>query len=120
MSGPHARTIEIFPNGEVGIVWDDGREDFHGARALRLACPCAQCVDELTGEKRLDPARVPTALRVLHWAAIGRYAVQFRWSDGHDTGLFTFQYLRGLGRGDGAGPAGPAPPTGSVSPAAGP
>jgi DUF971 family protein len=98
VAGPHARTIEIFPNGEVGIVWEDGREDFHGARALRLACPCAQCVDELTGEKRLDPARIPAGLRVLGWVPIGHYAVRFRWSDGHDTGLFTFEHLRGLER----------------------
>ena len=97
MAGPRVRTIEVFPNGEVGIAWEDGREHFHTARELRLACPCAQCVDELTGEKRLDPARVPAALRVLHWAPIGHYAVQFRWSDGHDTGLFTLDYLRGLG-----------------------
>lgn len=103
MAGPRARTIEIFPNGEVGVVWDDGREDYHAARTLRLACPCAQCVDELTGEKRLDPARVHAALRALHWAPVGHYAVQFRWSDGHDTGLFTFDYLRALGDG---GPGG--------------
>ena len=103
MAGPRARAIEIFPNGEVGIVWDDGREDFHSARALRLACPCAQCVDELTGQKRLDPARVHAALRALHWAPVGHYAVQFRWSDGHDTGLFTFETLRALGGADGAG-----------------
>ncbi|MBP1612341.1 MAG: hypothetical protein H6Q01_1004, partial [Acidobacteria bacterium] len=42
MAGPRVRTIEVFPNGEVGIAWEDGREDFHTAREVRLACPCAQ------------------------------------------------------------------------------
>lgn len=96
MTAPRPREIELFPNGEVGIVWDDGREDYLEGRRLRLACPCAQCVDELTGERRLDPSRVAPGIRVLHWAPVGHYALQFRWSDGHDTGLFTFAYLRSL------------------------
>ncbi len=96
MTGPRPRAIELFPTGEVGIAWEDGREEYFDARRLRLACPCAQCVDELTGERRLDPARIAPGIRVLQWAAVGHYAVQFRWSDGHDTGLFTFDYLRSL------------------------
>ncbi|MBP7149173.1 MAG: DUF971 domain-containing protein [Acidobacteria bacterium] len=103
MSGegsPRPRAIEIFPSGEVGVAWPDGREDYVGARALRLACPCAQCVDEITGTPRLVPGRVPDDIQVVNWAPVGHYAVQFRFSDGHDTGIYGFDYLRRI-----AGPA---------------
>ncbi|UCF68947.1 MAG: DUF971 domain-containing protein [Acidobacteriota bacterium] len=94
MSGPRPRAIEIFPNGEIGIAWDDGREDYLSARRLRQECPCAECVDEITGERRLDPQSVSESLRALSISPVGSYAVQFQWSDGHQTGLYAFDRLR--------------------------
>ena len=91
------RRVEVFPSGEIGVVWSDGREDFVPARRLRCACPCAQCVDELTGRPLLDPARVPEDVRALGWSPVGRYAVHFRWSDGHQSGIYTFDLLRSIG-----------------------
>ncbi|RMG45194.1 MAG: DUF971 domain-containing protein [Acidobacteria bacterium] len=91
------RAIEIFPNGEIGIAWSDGREDIHPPARLRRACPCAECVDELTGRRRYDPARIPDDLRATGWKAVGGYGVRFDWSDGHDTGIYSFEYLRALG-----------------------
>lgn len=90
-------SIGIFPNGEVGIAWDDGREDFLEAFALRLACPCAECVDEMSGERVVDPHKVNRAIRATGWEPVGHYAVQFRFTDGHRTGLYTFEYLRRVG-----------------------
>ena len=63
-------------------------------RELRLLCPCAACVDEMTGVRTLRPEMVdqnvyPTAI---HY--VGRYALQFVWSDDHSTGIYTFGYLR--------------------------
>ena len=89
--------IETFPNGEVGIVWEDGREDVHSARDLRIACPCAGCVDEMTGRRTLDPGRVPTTFRALGWEEVGHYAVHFRWSDAHGSGIYSYELLRRLG-----------------------
>ena len=91
------RRVEIFPNGEIGISWSDGRENYHQPRDLRLACPCASCVDEMTGKRVLDPARVDGAVTIEGWEEVGRYALAFRFGDGHRTGLFNFEYLRELG-----------------------
>jgi len=89
--------IELFPSGEIGIAWEDGREDFLPAREVRLACPCAECVDEITGERTLDPAAVPADVRPLAWEPVGNYAVAFRWSDGHSSGFYPHDLLRRLG-----------------------
>ena len=86
--------ITSFPNGEIGVVWDDGREAFRPARDLRCACACAHCVDELTGRKTLDDASVPEDIQALEIHPVGNYGVGIRWSDGHDTGIYTFEVLR--------------------------
>lgn len=96
------RQVEVFPNGEVGVVWSDGREDFFEPRRLRLACPCAQCVDEISGRRLLQPAAVPETVRAVEITPVGRYALAIRWSDGHQTGIYSFEYLRAL-TGEGAG-----------------
>ena len=66
-------------------------------RALRLACPCAECVEEMTGQQILDPARVPADITPMHLDLVGSYALRVRWSDGHATGLFTWAKLQEVG-----------------------
>lgn len=93
---------------ELAITWADGVRHVLDVRALRLACGCARCVDEWTGEERLDPASVPADVRPLRIEGVGRYALQIAWSDGHETGIYPFRRLRALGEawsGDGAPPA---------------
>lgn len=63
------------------------------ARELRLACPCAQCVEEMTGRPLLDPATIPSSVRPDAVALVGTYAIRVHWSDGHATGLYTFDWL---------------------------
>ena len=98
MSAPKLRParIELFPNAEVGILWEDGREDFLPARELRLACPCAECMDENSGRRTLRPETVPGGVRALSFAPVGAYGVRFAWSDGHDVGIYSFTLLRRL------------------------
>ena len=79
---------------QLGITWSDGAESSYDVRALRLACGCAQCVDEWTGEGTLDPASVPEDVRPLSIKAVGRYAIQIDWSDGHSTGIYPYRRLR--------------------------
>ena len=67
------------------------------ARALRLACPCAECVEEMTGQPLLDPARIAPDIKPMHLDLVGSYALRVRWSDGHATGLFTWVKLREVG-----------------------
>jgi DUF971 family protein len=80
---------------EVHIRWTDGHQTVYPNKHLREICPCATCVDELTGKRMLDPASVRPGIRADEIALVGRYAVRFRWSDGHSTGIYTFQKLRG-------------------------
>lgn len=66
------------------------------SRMLRLACPCAACVDEMTGRPLLDPARVPEDVAPLAVELVGGYGIRVRWSDGHSTGIYTFELLRSI------------------------
>ena len=83
---------------ELGITWADGLESRYDVRALRLACGCASCVDEWTGQGRLDPDSVPEDVHPLKIEPVGRYAIQIDWSDGHSTGIYPFRRLRELGK----------------------
>ncbi len=81
---------------QLAIRWADDHESVYGVRALRLACACASCIDEWTGAGRLDEARVPADVHPLSIQPVGRYAIQIEWSDGHSTGIYTFERLRSL------------------------
>lgn len=81
---------------EVSIRWSDDSESRYNAAELRRACPCAGCKDEWTGVKTLDDAQVPDDLTFNSIAIVGRYALNFNFSDGHDTGIFSFTFLREL------------------------
>ncbi len=80
----------------IEIEWDEaagGHVGRYDARALRLACPCAGCVEEMTGRPMLDPARVPDDVRALALRLVGAYAMHVSWSDGHDTGIYPWERL---------------------------
>ena len=81
---------------QLRIEWRDGVESVYTPRELRLKCPCAGCVDEMTGERILVPSMVPEGVypEAIHY--VGRYALRFVWSDGHSTGIYPFEYLRSL------------------------
>lgn len=80
----------------VRIGWKDGSVDEFKARELRLACPCASCVDENTGSKILDPTSVAVDISIADCDLVGRYAFQFHFSDKHNTGIFSFDILQGM------------------------
>lgn len=82
---------------DLKVVWPDGRTDVLPAFDLRADCWCALCVNENTGARVLDPARLPKEVHPLAVKPIGNYAIQIEWSDGHNTGLYTYQHLRELG-----------------------
>jgi len=80
------------------IEWADGHVSEYVPRELRLACPCAGCVEEMTGRPLLDPTAVGPDIWPLAVRYVGRYALRFDFSDGHDTGIYTFELLRSLCR----------------------
>jgi ATP-binding protein involved in chromosome partitioning len=96
MTGPAPVAITRRDDG-ILIEWDrQGDRTFHPARTLRLACPCAECVEEMTGRALLDPSRVPADIRPLRIHLVGAYGLRVDWSDGHNTGIHTFDRLRAL------------------------
>lgn len=80
----------------ITVEWSDGQEFRHHAADLRRSCPCAGCINEWTGEKMLDGSTISDDLTFTSIAIVGRYALNFNFSDGHDTGIFSYKYLREL------------------------
>ena len=98
LRGPPIEPREIMQEGDGGlrITWADERVCHYEAAALRRACPCAQCVNEWTGQRRLEPETISEDITIKDTNIVGRYALNFRWSDGHETGIYSFRYLREL------------------------
>lgn len=90
------KDMEWLDKGVLGIEWSDGHRGVYPVRFLRLHCPCAACTDEWTGELKLKSDDIPMLIRLDDMEAVGRYALKFNWSDGHDTGLYSYGFLRKL------------------------
>ncbi len=75
------------------IVWDDGHESVYPHVHLRKNCPCASCRDirEKGGEAYAGNEKELVPDDIL---PVGRYALQPVWSDAHDTGIYSYDYLR--------------------------
>jgi ATP-binding protein involved in chromosome partitioning len=93
-SGP--QHVEVNTAGILEVKWADGHESIHKPYNLRINCRCAGCVDEGSGEKTLEAARVPLDLSIRRTTPVGRYALAFEFSDGHRTGIYSFDLLRAL------------------------
>ena len=88
------------------IEWKDGHTSAWTFRWLRDACPCATCHEEreATGRKPGEPKPQPATLLQMYKAPprpesvspVGRYAIAFRWNDGHQSGIYSWDYLRHL------------------------
>ena len=104
MSAESLRPVTLRRESDgLRIDWSDGVSTFATFRHLRANCPCAGCQEDRA--KPPDPFKVlkssevaagppaPTAMR-----PVGHYAYQITWNDGHDTGIYTLENLRRLGR----------------------
>ena len=84
--------------GELAIKWDDGGESYISLEKLRRHCPCAGCKGEMDilGNLYKNPEQKLTAaaFQLVRIGSVGGYAVQPVWADGHNTGIFSFDYLR--------------------------
>ena len=83
-------------DSELSIIWSDETETKYNAADLRRACPCAGCINEWTGEKMLKAENIADELSFSSISIVGRYALNFHFSDGHETGIYSFDYLRKL------------------------
>lgn len=103
-------TIERDGPGGLVIGWSDGTRRRYSAESLRAACPCATCREKKSAASKpaeggsvksiglpvlsIQEAR-PTSIE--HMRPVGNYAYNIGFSDGHDSGIFTFDYLLELG-----------------------
>lgn len=90
----------------VEIEWRDGHRSAWSFAWLRAACPCATCHEEREAEHR-DPGMgkpKPKMLlpmyeappRPVEVSKVGNYAIRFKWNDGHEAGLYSWDYLRNV------------------------
>ncbi len=88
--------VEPFSATEIKIGWNTGQSFAVPYFELRYECPCAVCVDEKTGKRVIQRQSISPDIRVLGAQVIGRYALQFNWSDRHSTGMYHFDTLYAL------------------------
>ena len=100
-------TVEAIPtrlnlkkDEKLEIEWQDGHTCVYPISYLRSKCPCATCKtvrDEQKQAKSLLtvlPGNYAKPLAVVNAELVGNYAMKIAWSDEHDTGIYSFQYLR--------------------------
>lgn len=80
----------------LSVKWQDGHESRYRGDYLRGRCPCAVCVDEWTGKRTIGSDQIQPDVHPEEIEAVGRYGIRVRWSDGHGTGIYTFDFLRSL------------------------
>jgi DUF971 family protein len=84
---------------DLAISWNDGTESFLQLESLRRACPCAACggePDVLGKVVRPNVTYNSSSFELTRFNIVGGYAVQPHWGDGHDSGLYSYRYLRRL------------------------
>lgn len=83
--------------GELAIKWEDGQEHFIPLEKLRKACPCAGCKGEVdiigNLHKNPDVPLSEKSFQISGFVRVGGYAIQPVWADGHNTGIYSFDYL---------------------------
>lgn len=91
---PFPTTVEPNNDTSLRLGWSDGRAFVVPYLELRYLCPCASCVDEHSGQRMIRREDVDPAVRPRNVRLVGRYALQFDWSDRHETGMYGFDRLR--------------------------
>jgi len=79
--------------GVLEVTWGNEAPCRYDVRRLRCECACAGCVDERTGVRILDVETVPDNIGITNMELVGNYAVKFVFSDGHDTGIYSWDRL---------------------------
>lgn len=104
VADPKSVKVNLTTGTGVVIDWKDGHTSTYSFPFLRDACPCALCDEERSksGRKPGDPPKLaPGALPMFKAAAkpsnaepVGKYAIKFLWNDGHELGIYSWQFLR--------------------------
>lgn len=101
---PKAVRVDRTGGTGMAIDWKDGHASQYSFKWLRAACPCANCNEERTADQRRpgEPKKEAPGLFPIYKApaspeevsAVGHYAISFKWNDGHQTGIYSWEYLR--------------------------
>jgi DUF971 family protein len=107
---PRPETLQRLSQSEIAITWSTGVTKRYTAKRLRDACPCATCREKRRGDasKRESDSRRPLQLPVLsateaqpltieRLRPVGNYAYNIAFGDGHDSGIFTLEFLYEIG-----------------------
>jgi DUF971 family protein len=97
--------LERLSDGQLRIEWNDRQQRCYTVQELRKACPCATCREKISqkGTRRAPLLPIITEaemkpLTIARMKPVGNYAYSIDFSDGHDTGIYTLELLRELGR----------------------
>jgi DUF971 family protein len=101
---PQSVKVDVTGGSGMTIVWKDGHKSLYSFAWLRDACPCALCDEKRTKEERLpgdapkpDPMALPmfkAPVKPVEVAPVGKYAIRFVFNDGHQHGIYSWEYLR--------------------------
>ena len=87
--------IRLIAKKRLLIVWDDGNESLLELRELRKRCPCATCLAERDKQSKMYiPLFAENQVTVKSIIQVGNYAVQITWNDGHNTGIYEYNFLK--------------------------
>jgi DUF971 family protein len=94
--------IAISKSKGIQIDWKDGHLSKYSLGYLRDECPCATCTGAHGTEPEKSNYSAPAApfpmfkptLKMLNVEPVGHYAIRIEWSDGHNTGIYSFDHLR--------------------------
>lgn len=87
-------TIKRLGTEAIEIEWSDGHRGVYPNKYLRDNCPCASCRE---GKPKFKlPIAGGSDLHAIQIGIVGRYAINIQWSDGHDTGIYSYDTLRAL------------------------
>jgi DUF971 family protein len=94
--------IAISKSKGIKIDWKDGHHSDYGLTYLRDKCPCATCTGahgtpprEPESANNNNPFQMyKPALKMLGVEPVGNYAIRINWSDGHNSGIYTFDHFR--------------------------
>ena len=102
--------LDLKKDEHLTIDWQDGRRGVYSLTLLRSMCPCAQCRTVREGSNPHDispgpkkkslltilPGNYSGQITVVNAHLVGNYAMKIEWSDKHDSGIYSFEYLRSI------------------------
>jgi ATP-binding protein involved in chromosome partitioning len=85
-----------FSQQSIQLKFPDGKTLNLDNRDVRLACQCAVCVNEMTGQKTLNPSKIRPDIAPVEITPLGNYAIGISWNDGHSSGIYPYNLLEHL------------------------